>query len=317
MQNNRYGATASTQVQQVNLQSGDHTSKRSGTTGGTSSQVLSMVGVNNPVNQSVYSTGKGLGMENEEQARNNNGRSLSKIQKAEKIRAQANTSMAIQSKADSDNYNEVVDNRRRNLTSLQENLSISQDQGAKIGAIHATENKKQSTKLVSNRQKRVPTSGSQYVINPGGNHTASGRLNTRDIVPNSQKNERDLQDLHTSNLTDSHEDIVTLLPPGQYFKEQKVKMSEVILELETKMNKQLLEIGGEEQDYQRSKQKELTSVQEAEKKLKEKGEKLTYDQQKEKQNKDFLLKHHDILHKDQIHSKKLEMYSHILAQIAQ
>jgi len=39
-------------------------------------------------------------------------------------------------------------------------------------------------------------------------------------------------------------------------------------------------------------------MQEHEKKLKEKNDKLTYDQQKEKQNKDFLLKHHDILHKE-------------------
>ena len=48
------------------------------------------------------------------------------------------------------------------------------------------------------------------------------------------------------------------------------------------MDKQLLEIGTEESDYQKSKQKELTEIQEKEKKLKEKNEKLTYDQQKEK-----------------------------------
>ena len=135
--------------------------------------------------------------------------------------------------------------------------------------------------MVSNRQKRVPTSNSQYVINPGGNHTTSGRINTRDILPSSQKNDKDLaNDIHAApNLTDSNDDIVTLLPPGQYFaKDKMVKMSEVINELEMKMNKQLLEIGGEEQDYQRSKQKELNDMQEHEKKLKEKNEKLTYDQ---------------------------------------
>lgn len=83
------------------------------------------------------------------------------------------------------------------------------------------------------------------------------------------------------------------------------------------MDKQLLEIGTEESDYQKSKQKELSEMQEKEKKLKEKNEKLTYDQQKEKQNKEFLVKHHDVLHKDQIHSKKLDVYAQILAQIAQ
>ena len=44
------------------MQSVDHTSKRSGTTGGTSSQILSMGLNSSAVNQSVYSTGKGLGM---------------------------------------------------------------------------------------------------------------------------------------------------------------------------------------------------------------------------------------------------------------
>ena len=47
-------------------------------------------------------------------------------------------------------------------------------------------------------------------------------------------------------MTESNEDLVTLPPPGQYFKEQKPKMSQIINELEVKMNKQLLNIGNEE-----------------------------------------------------------------------
>ena len=76
----------------------------------------------------------------------------------------------------------------------------------------------------------MPTSGSQYVINPGGNHTTSGRINTRDVVPNSQKNDKELlaNEMHISNVTDSHEDIVQLLPPSQNFKDQKGKMIDVI-----------------------------------------------------------------------------------------
>ena len=129
-------------------------------------------------------------------------------------------------------------------------------------------------------------------------------------MPITNKNEKEPgQGLDVSHLTDSNEDIVTLPPPGQYFKDNKVKMSEVVQELESKMNKQLLDIGVEEQDYQRSKQKELIEMQQKEAKLKEKNEKLSYDQQKEKQNKEFLFKHHDILHNEQIHSKKLDLYS--------
>ena len=58
-------------------------------------------------------------------------------------------------------------------------------------------------------------------------------------------------------------------------------------------------------------------MQSKEAKIKQRSEKLSYDQQKEKQNQEFLLKHHDILHNDQVYSKKLEIYSMVMAQIAQ
>lgn len=98
-------------------------------------------------------------------------------------------------------------------------------------------------------------------------------------MPVTNKNEREAhKDLNVSHLTDSNEDIVTLPPPGQYFKENKPKISEVVGELESKMNKKLLDIGVEEQDYQRSKQKELTDMQQKEAKMKERNEKPSYDQ---------------------------------------
>lgn len=122
-----------------------------------------------------------------------------------------------------DNYKEASDNKRRQINSLNENNSAANtiDQTNKsVTQIHATDNKKVTHKLISNRQKRVPTSGSQYVINPGGNHTASGRINTRDIVPNTQKNDKELMhDLHMSNFTDTNDDIIQLLPPSANFKE--------------------------------------------------------------------------------------------------
>ena len=58
-------------------------------------------------------------------------------------------------------------------------------------------------------------------------------------------------------------------------------------------------------------------MQSKEAKIKQRSEKLSYDQQKEKQNQEFLLKHHDILHNDQVSSKKLEVYSMVMAQLAQ
>ena len=98
-------------------------------------------------------------MEKEDVVRNNNNRSLTKIQKAEKMRTQQNnTSMTIQQqqlKGENDNYNQVVDNRRRNLTTLNENLVSQSHDSQKSGAIHATDNKKPTHKLISNRQKRA------------------------------------------------------------------------------------------------------------------------------------------------------------------
>jgi hypothetical protein len=47
------------------------------------------------------------------------------------------------------------------------------------------------------------------VINPGGNHTTSGRINNREIAPNTQKHDMDLMnDLKMSNFTDTNDDIV-------------------------------------------------------------------------------------------------------------
>lgn len=55
--------------------SGEHTSKRSGTTGGTSSQALNLAMKSN-VSSSVYSAGKGLGMDKDDPRRNDNRSSI-------------------------------------------------------------------------------------------------------------------------------------------------------------------------------------------------------------------------------------------------
>lgn len=69
--------------------------------------------------------------------------------------------------------------------------------------------------MISNKQKRVLTSNSQYIINAGGgNLTSSGRQGNRQQMVNFH-NDKDYIHEERHNTDDSNDDFVTMPPPGQ------------------------------------------------------------------------------------------------------